>query len=252
VPCPLQPVDEDVEAGGEALVAVVDPDVLAEGDQGGEAVGGQRAEELVELVSGGVVADALLVGGDRRAADRKAGGVVDDQEEGQAGLVVAEPGDLQWRQERLGHGERVRPERVAQLQQPGDAGVALQHLAQPVREQLDPLGPWQGGREGAVDLGEHAVKDQVVELLLVAHVAVERAGDHPEARGQGAHGERLDAVLGDDGERLGDHALAGERGAALRVGEGGVEPQRVRLPVVVGALGAWRLRSLLHVHAPER
>ena len=61
---PLQPVDEHVEAGGEALVAVVDPDVLAEGDQGGEAVGGQRPEELVELVSGGLVADALLVGGD--------------------------------------------------------------------------------------------------------------------------------------------------------------------------------------------
>ena len=38
-----------IEAGGEALVAVVDPDVLAEGDQGWEAVGGQGAEELVEL-----------------------------------------------------------------------------------------------------------------------------------------------------------------------------------------------------------
>jgi hypothetical protein len=61
--CPLQPVDEDVEAGGEPLVAVVDPDVGAEGDQGGEAVGGQRAEELVQLGSGGRVADALLVDG---------------------------------------------------------------------------------------------------------------------------------------------------------------------------------------------
>jgi hypothetical protein len=59
----LQPVDQDVQAGGEPLVAVVDPDVLAEGDQGGEAVGGQRAEELVELGSGRLVADALLVDG---------------------------------------------------------------------------------------------------------------------------------------------------------------------------------------------
>jgi hypothetical protein len=64
----------------------------------------------------------------------------------------------------------------------------------------------------AVDLGEHAVEDQILELLLVADVMVERAGDNPQARGQGAHGQRLDAVLGDDGERLGDDTLAGELG----------------------------------------
>jgi hypothetical protein len=29
---PFEPVDERVDAGGESLVAVVDPDVLAEGD----------------------------------------------------------------------------------------------------------------------------------------------------------------------------------------------------------------------------
>jgi hypothetical protein len=34
----LEPGDEDVEAGGEPLVAVVDPNVFAQGDQGGEAV----------------------------------------------------------------------------------------------------------------------------------------------------------------------------------------------------------------------
>ena len=50
-PCVLQPVDQHLEAGGEPLVAVVDPDVLAEGDQGWEAVGGQRSEELVQLGS---------------------------------------------------------------------------------------------------------------------------------------------------------------------------------------------------------
>jgi hypothetical protein len=41
VPRVLEPIDQDVETGGEPLVAVVDPDVFAEGDQGGEAVGGQ-------------------------------------------------------------------------------------------------------------------------------------------------------------------------------------------------------------------
>jgi hypothetical protein len=40
----------------------------------------------------------------------------------------------------------------------------------------------------AVELGEHAVKEQVLELVLVADVVVERAGDDPEAGGQGAHG----------------------------------------------------------------
>jgi hypothetical protein len=57
----LKPGDEDVEAGGEPLVAVVDPDVFPQGDQSGEAVGGERAEELVQLGPGGRVADALLV-----------------------------------------------------------------------------------------------------------------------------------------------------------------------------------------------
>jgi hypothetical protein len=64
VPGPVQPVDEHVEAGCESLVAVVEPDVLAEGDQGGEAVIGKGPEELVELLPGRRVLDTLLVDGD--------------------------------------------------------------------------------------------------------------------------------------------------------------------------------------------
>jgi hypothetical protein len=37
----LDAAEEGVEAGGESLVAVVGPDVFAEGSQGGEAVGWQ-------------------------------------------------------------------------------------------------------------------------------------------------------------------------------------------------------------------
>jgi len=37
----LESVDEGVEAGGEPFVAVVDPDVCSEGDEGREAVGRQ-------------------------------------------------------------------------------------------------------------------------------------------------------------------------------------------------------------------
>ena len=91
----FQPVDQHVEAGGEALVAVVDPDVLAKGDQGWEAVGGQCAEELVQLGPDLRVADALVVDRGRGGADGKADGVVDQQGEGQAGLAVGEPGGLQ-------------------------------------------------------------------------------------------------------------------------------------------------------------
>ena len=83
----------------------------------------------------------------------------------------------------------------------------------------------------AVDLGQDAVEDEVVELLLAADVAVQRAGNHAEAGGQGAHAEGLHAVGADDREGLGDDAFAGERDAAafLLVGWGG-EPQQAGAP----------------------
>src|SRR6202034_831539 len=59
----LESVEHDIEAGGESLVAVVGPDVLAEGREHGEAVGWQRPEEGVQLVPGRGVLDALLVDG---------------------------------------------------------------------------------------------------------------------------------------------------------------------------------------------
>jgi hypothetical protein len=93
-------------------------------------------------------------------------------------------------------------------------------------ECLDLLGPRQCRVDVAVNLGEHAVKHQVLELLLTPDVAIQRAGDHPETRGQGAHGQRFDALLGDQGERLGHHALPSERAAQLLIGVRGVEPQR--------------------------
>jgi hypothetical protein len=98
----FQPVNQHLEAGGEPLVAVVDPDMFAQGDQGGEAVGGQRAEELVQLGPGGRVAEALFVDRGGRTADGKADGVVEQQEEGQPGFSVAESGRLQRGQEGLG------------------------------------------------------------------------------------------------------------------------------------------------------
>jgi hypothetical protein len=96
-----------------------------------------------------------------------------------------------------------------------------------------------------------------VELLLVADVAVERPGDNPQARGQAAHGEGLDALLGDDRQRLGDHALAGELAAAVLVDGGRVKPQRGCLPVGRRRAGRGRRRPggygplpLLHARSP--
>jgi hypothetical protein len=53
-------------------------------------------------------------------------------------------------------------------------------------EQLELLGPGLRGVEVAVDLGERGVKDQVLELLLVADVAVEQP---PLGETEGSAGE---------------------------------------------------------------
>jgi hypothetical protein len=61
VPRCLDAAEEGVEAGGESLVAVAGPDVLAEGGQAGEAVGRRWPEEGMQLVPGRGVLGALFV-----------------------------------------------------------------------------------------------------------------------------------------------------------------------------------------------
>jgi hypothetical protein len=58
----LYSAQESVETGGEAFVAVAGPGVGAVSDEGGEATGGQGAEERVQLLSGRGVAKALFGG----------------------------------------------------------------------------------------------------------------------------------------------------------------------------------------------
>jgi hypothetical protein len=222
----FQPISQDLEAGGEPLVAVVNPDVFAEGDEGGEAVGGQGAEELVQLVSGGGVADALLVDRVGGAADGEPDGVVDQQEEGKPGLQVGEPGRLERLKERLGQGEGVGAEWVAGLEDPGYPGMGLEHLAEPVGQELELVGPVQGGVQVGVDLGQDVVEDQVVELLFVADVVVEGTGDDPQAGGQAAHAQGVGAVMGDDRQRLFDNAFTGKPVTAVLAVAGRAKPQR--------------------------
>ena len=98
----FQPVHEDVEAGGEPFVTVVEPNLPAERDQGGKAVAGQRPEELVELVSGRRILDPLLVGRGIGVADLEPQGVADDEEERVARQLVGETRGVQRTQECLG------------------------------------------------------------------------------------------------------------------------------------------------------
>ena len=110
-------------------------------------------------------------------------------------------------------------------------------------EQLDLPGPAGRAAGLAVDLGQHGVRDEVAELLLAAYVPVQRGGDHAEAGGQGAHAQRVHAAVADDGQRLGDDPLAGQRAAVPVIAVGRAEPQRVRAGIGL-ALPVRHLRLL--------
>ena len=86
---------------------------------------------------------------------------------------------------------------------------------QPPCERGELPGPRQGGVGLAVDLAQDGVEDEVIQLLLAADVAVQRAGNHAEAGGQGAHAQGRRAMGADDREGLGDDAVAGEHAAAV-------------------------------------
>jgi hypothetical protein len=200
------------------------------GGQGREAAGGQGAEERVQLFPGRGVAQPLF-GRRGGTGEGEAEGVVVDQAEGQGGFAAGQPGREQRREECLGQGQRRGAERVAGLEQGGGAGMVLQDRPKPSREGGDLRGPGRGGIGPAVDLAEHRVEDEVVELFLAADVPVQRARHHAEAGGEGAHAQGLRAVGGDDREGLGDDAFPGERAAAAFPLAGRVEPQRGRVRV---------------------
>jgi hypothetical protein len=74
------------------------------------------------------------------------------------------------------------------------------------------------GRAGAglaVDLGQDAVEDEVVKLVLAVNVAVQRGGNHAEAGSEGAHAQGRCAMAADDRESLSHETVAGEHAAAV-------------------------------------
>jgi hypothetical protein len=104
--------------------------------------------------------------------------------------------------------------------------MGLEHLAQSVGQDLELLGPAQRGVQAEVNLGQDAVEEQVLELLFVADVVIEGAGDDPQAGGQAAHGQGVGAVMGDDRQRLFDNAFTGKPVTAVLVVAGRAKPQR--------------------------
>jgi hypothetical protein len=62
--------------------------------------------------------------------------------------------------------------------------MVFQDGPQPLPERGHLPGPIQGVIGLAVGLGQHVVEDKVVELLLAADVAVQRAGNHAQAGGE--------------------------------------------------------------------
>ena len=174
--------------------------------------------------SGGWVADAVLVDRGRGAAHGKADGVVDQQEKGQPGLAGTEPGRLQRSKEGLGQGQGVGSQGVAGLEDAGHPGMGLQHLPEPVGQDLELLGPAQGGVEVDVDLGQDVVQDQVLELLFVADVVVQGAGDDPRRAARRRMVRAWTPSWAMTVQRLFDDAFTGQlRAAVLAVG-GRVEP----------------------------
>jgi len=100
----VESADKNVKASREPFVAVVEPDVLAEGDKCREAVGGQGPKERVEFVSGRGILYPLFVDGGW-AAERETEGVVEDQAEGQAGSPSGSAARVQCCEKRLGEGK---------------------------------------------------------------------------------------------------------------------------------------------------
>ena len=116
--------------------------------------------------------------------------------------------------------------------------MGLEHLMQPMGQALELAGPAQGGVQVDVNLGQDVVKDQVLELLLVADMMVDGTGDDPQAGGQAAHGQGLDTVLGDGRKGLGDHPLAGQPGRRSWLSVGGSNHSARTLPSVAAAADA--------------
>ena len=138
---PFQPIEERADPCGDRSSRLSIQTYSPRAIRVGKRSPGSDLKNSWSCFLGRRVLDALFVDRDSGAADLEADGVVDDEEEGQAGVAVWEPGGVQRLQDSLGQGQRVRSEGVAGLEQAGDPGMVFQDVPQSMRERLDLLGP---------------------------------------------------------------------------------------------------------------
>ena len=105
--------------------------------------------------------------------------------------------------------------RAARVHQPHGPAVPQQH--RPPGDRPRPqLGPPVAAHDRQVQLAEHRVDHRVEQRLLARDVVVERHRLDAEAAGQRPHRQGGQALLVGEGHRLGDDAVAAQRGAGGR------------------------------------
>ena len=109
----------------------------------------------------------------------------------------------------IAHGRRTRfPARLDHASAPrGDAGACRAPRGSVWRIRRLPVGV----QDGAADLADHGVGDAVEQVLLVAHVVVERHRVEAQLLGELAHAERLDAFPVSELDRGYEQAFPAQR-----------------------------------------
>ena len=116
---------------------------------------------------------------------------------GERGHLVGQPGRTQRPDHGLGPGQQARAERHAAQGQPGHARVAPEHAEHVPGEGPQGVLPVTAAARHR-DLGDDLLEDELDQLFLVGHVAVQRRGRDPDLPGHPAHGQRVPAVRLDD------------------------------------------------------
>ena len=216
-------VDHQADGEVEAVVAG------SGGELGSVALGvgegaGQRGEPAQQFVAAdhpaAVAVAALLVhqgGLEAVGADVEQQGVDCPGSDLRAGASGEQDGEHS-----LADAKRVQIGRGDGEGRPGDAGVAQVLVAQLGADADELLPPGGGVGLGQVDLGAQAADEQLVQVLFVDHVSVERRRAGLQRGGDAPHRQGLVSLFSHDAERGADDGLDRDRllGAAGRAAPG--------------------------------
>jgi fucose permease len=217
------------ELGGQAVEEGLQAELEAVGG-GGRVVGGSRFEagaqprELGRDLSGfghavadqflGVAAVPAEFPGERGRRGGAEGIAEHEGEDGRHGLVGlggGEPGGLEDREAVVivaGLARAVEQQRAERLDQPGMAGEHAVQLRGHCGGRRPPAGHGQVGQR---DLVPHLVGGEGDQVLLAAHVPVDRGRRRAQPRAQGAHVQAFEARAVQQADGGVDDLLAGQR-----------------------------------------